>query len=68
MHPCITLQKIDKYKRKYQGNNFIGKLPMNVTNKIIPSVFTEGITVGKKIKIKQKNDHVPFLPTELPIE
>jgi hypothetical protein len=30
---------------------------------------TEGITVGKKIKTKQKkNDDVSFLPTELPTE
>jgi hypothetical protein len=25
---------------------------------------TEGITVGKKIKIKQKNDDMSFLPTK----
>jgi len=48
-------QKIDKYKRKYRGNIFVGKLPMDFTDGNIPSVFTEGITVGKKkIKTKQR--------------
>jgi hypothetical protein len=42
---------------------------MDFTNGNIPSVFTKGIIVGKKIKTKQKkNDDVPFLPTELPTE
>jgi len=41
----IHYQKIDKYKRKYRGNISVGKFP---------SVYTEGITVGKKIKTKQK--------------
>jgi len=59
----IHYQKIKKYKRKYQGNIFVGKLPTDFTNGNIPLVFTEGITVEKKIKIKQKNDDVPFLPT-----
>jgi hypothetical protein len=42
--------------------NFRGILP----TENIPLVYTEGITVGKKIKTKQKkNDDVSFLPTEL---
>jgi len=66
----LHYQKIDKYKRKYRGNIFIGKLPMDFTNRNIPSVFIKGITMGKIIiKTKQKkNDDVPFLPTELPTE
>jgi hypothetical protein len=47
-------QKIDKYKRQYPENIFVGKLPTDFTDGNIPSVFTEGITVGKKIKTKQK--------------
>jgi len=47
-------QKIDKYKRKYRGNIFVGKFLRDFTNENIPSVYTEGITVGKKIKTKQK--------------
>jgi hypothetical protein len=47
--------KIDKYKQKYRGNIFVGKLPIYFTDENIPSVFTEGITVGKIIiKTKQK--------------
>jgi hypothetical protein len=62
-------QKIDKYKQKYRGNIFVGKFPRDFTDGNIPSVYTEGITVGKKIKTKQKkNDDVSFLPTELPTE
>jgi hypothetical protein len=57
-------QKIDKYKQKYRGNIFVGKFPRDFTDGNIPSVYTEGITVGKKIKTKQKNDDVSFLPTE----
>ena len=58
-------QKIDKYKQKYRGNIFIGKLPTDLTDGNIPSVFIEGITVGKKIKtLQKKNDNVSFLPTE----
>jgi len=38
-------QKIDKYKRKYRGNIFVGKFSRD---------FTDGITVGKKFKTKQK--------------
>jgi hypothetical protein len=52
----IHYQKIDKYKRKYRGNIFVGKFPR---------AFTDGITVGKKFKTKQKKkDDVSFLPTE----
>jgi len=62
-------QKIDKYKRKYRENIFVGKFPRDFTDGNIPSVYTEGITVGKKIKTKQKkNDDLLFLPTELPTE
>ena len=62
-------QKIDKYKRKYRGNISVGKFPRDFTDGNIPSVYTEGITVGKKIKTKQKkNNNVSFLPTELPTE
>jgi hypothetical protein len=60
-------QKIDKYKRKYRGNISVGKFSRDFTDGNIPSVYTEGITVEKKIKTKQKtNDDVSFLPTELP--
>jgi len=39
------------------------------TNENISSVYTEGITVGKQIKTKQKkNDDISFLPTKLPKE
>jgi hypothetical protein len=62
-------QKIDKYKRKYRGNIFVGKFPRDFTDGNIPSVYTDGITVGKKFKTKQKQkDDVSFLPTELPME
>jgi hypothetical protein len=61
-------QKIDKYKRKYRENIFVGKFSRDFTDRNIPSVYTEGITVGKKIKTKQKNDDVSFLLTELPTE
>ena len=65
----LHYQKIDKYKRKYRGNISVGKFPRDFTDGIIPSVYTEGITVRKKIKTKQKqNDDVSFLPTELPTE
>ena len=47
-------QKIDKYKRKYRGNIFVGKFSRDFTDGNIPSVYTDGITVGKKIKTKQK--------------
>jgi len=62
-------QKIDKYKRKYRGNIFFGKFPRDFTDGNIPSVYTDGITVGKKFKTKQKKkDDVSFLLTELPTE
>ena len=61
----IHYQKIDKYKRKYRGNISVGKFPRDFTDGNIPSIYTEGITVGKKIKTKQKkNDDVSFLPTD----
>jgi hypothetical protein len=47
-------QKIDKYKRKYRGNIFVGKFPRDFTDGNIPSVYTDGITVWKKFKTKQK--------------
>ena len=62
-------QKIDKYKWKYWRNISVGKFSKDFTDENIPSVYTEGITMGNKIKTKQKkNDDVPFLPTELPTE
>jgi hypothetical protein len=65
----IYTQKIDKYKRKYRGNISVGKFPRDFTDGNILSVYTEGITVGKKkIKQSKKNDDVSFLPTELPTE
>jgi len=59
---------MDKYKWKYQGNIFVGKFPRDFTDENIPSVYTEGITVGKKIKQSKKNDDMSFLPMELPTE
>jgi hypothetical protein len=47
-------QKIDKYKRKYRGNIFVGKFPRDFTDGNIPSVYTNKITVEKKFKTKQK--------------
>jgi len=65
----LHYQKIDKYKRKYRENISASKFPRDFTDGNIPSVYTEEITVGKKIKTKQKKiDDVPFLPTELPTE
>jgi hypothetical protein len=62
-------QKIDKYKWKSRGNIFVGKLPMDFTDRSIPSVFTDGITVRKIIiKTNKKNNDVPFLLTKLPTE
>jgi hypothetical protein len=46
----IHYQKIDKYKRKNRGNISVGKFPRDFTDGNISSVFTEGITVGKKLK------------------
>ena len=62
-------QKIDKYKRKYRWNIFVGKFPRDFTDENIPSVYINRITVRKKFKTKQKKeDDVSFLPTELPTE
>jgi hypothetical protein len=61
-------QKIDKYKRKYQGNISVGKFSRDFTYGNISSVYTEGITVGKKLKQSKKNDDVLFLPTKLPTD
>jgi hypothetical protein len=47
-------QKIDKYKRKYRGNISVGKFSRDFTDGNIPSVYTEGITVGKKLKQSKK--------------
>jgi len=57
---CLSIhyQKTDKYKWKYRGNIFVDKFLRDFTDGNIPSVYTEGITVGKKIKTKQKNDDV----------
>jgi len=59
-------QKIDKYKRKYRRNIFVGKFPRDFTDGNIPSVYTDGITVGNFFLNKaKKKDDVSFLPTEL---
>ena len=47
-------QKIDKYKQKYRWNIFVGKFLRDFTDGNIPSVYNDGITVGKKFKTKQK--------------
>jgi hypothetical protein len=60
-------QKIDKYKRKYRRNIFVCKFPRDFTDGNIPSVYTDGITMGKKFKTKQKKNNVSFLPTEFSI-
>jgi len=52
----LHYQKIDKYKRKYRENISVCKFPRDFTDGNIPSVYTEGITVGKKIKTKQKKN------------
>ena len=41
-------KKINKYKQKYRENISVDKFPRNFTNENIPSIYTEGITVGKK--------------------
>ena len=62
-------QKINKYKRKYRENISVGKFTRDFTDGNILSVYTEGITVGKKFKTKQKKLMTcHFLPTELPTE
>jgi len=50
----IHYQKIDKYKQKYRENISVGKFSRDFTDGNILSLYTEGITVGKKIKTKQK--------------
>jgi hypothetical protein len=50
----LHYQKIDKYKRKYRGNIFVGKFSRDFTDGNIPSVYTDEIIVGKKFKTKQK--------------
>ena len=50
----IYYQKIDKYKWKYRGNIFVDKFPRNFTDENIPSVYTDGITVGKNLKQSKK--------------
>jgi len=65
---CKTEKKINK---KTKSTRVTTRKLINTnknTDGNIPSVFTKGITVGKKIKTKQKNDDVSFLPTELPME
>jgi len=47
-------QKIDKYKRKYRETISIYNFLRDFTDENILSVYTEGITVGKKFKTKQK--------------
>jgi len=49
-------QKIDKYKQKYRENISVCKFSRDFTDENIPSVYTEGITAGKKIKTKQKKN------------
>jgi len=46
----------------------VGTLPRDFTDRNIPLVYTEGITVGKKLKQSKKNNDVSFLPTKLPTE
>jgi hypothetical protein len=50
----IHYQKINKYKQKYRGNISVGKFSRDFIDGNIPSVYIKGITVGKKIKTKQK--------------
>jgi hypothetical protein len=46
-----------------------GIFNINTTRKLInTNGNTEGITVGKKLKQRKKNDDMSFLPTELPME
>jgi len=64
----LNYQKIDKYKRKYWENISVGKFSRDFTDRNIPSVYIEGITMGKKLKQSKKNNDVSFLPTGLPTE
>jgi len=47
-------QKINKYKQKYRGNIFVGKFSRDFTDENIPSVYTKGITLEKKLKQSKK--------------
>jgi hypothetical protein len=60
----LSLPEIDKYKLKYRENISVGIFLRDFTDGNILSVYTEGITVRKKIKTKQKNNNVSFLPME----
>jgi hypothetical protein len=60
----LSLPEIDKYKLKYRENISVGIFLRDFTDENILSVYTEGITVRKKIKTKQKNNNVSFLPME----
>ena len=55
---AVVIEKVKEwwvaYKRKYRGNISVGKFLRDFTDGNIPSVYTEGITVGKKIKTKKK--------------
>jgi hypothetical protein len=64
----IHYQKTDRYKRKYRGNIFVGKFLTDFNDKNIPSVYTEGITMGKKLKQSKKMMTCQALPMELPTE
>jgi hypothetical protein len=50
----LTLQKINKYKQKYQGNIFVDKFSRNFTDENIRSMYTEEITMEKKLKQSKK--------------
>ena len=61
----IVIHLITTRKLINTNGNIEGKFPRDFTDGNILSVYTEGITVGTKIKTKQKkNDDVSFLPTE----
>jgi hypothetical protein len=60
-----SLLEIDKYKWKYWENIFVSKFLRDFIDGNISSVYTEGITVGKKIKTKQKNDDVSFFTNKI---
>jgi hypothetical protein len=60
----LSLPEIDKYKLKYRENISVGIFLRDFTDGNILSVYTKGMTVRKKIKTKQKNNNVSFLPME----
>jgi hypothetical protein len=64
----IHYQKIDKYKRKYQGNISVGKFLRDFTDRNIPRYIPRELPWEKKLKQSKKNDDVSFLPTELPTD